>query len=216
MRLRITFHKTAAMRYTGHLDLFRAWERTIRRASLPLSYSAGFTPRPKMHLAAALPLGFTSTCEILDIWLDADLPLPEIEAALKFATPPGIFVRGLAAIPASEKKLQTLVESAEYHALLLDPAPTDLREQITALLAAESLPRTRRDKAYDLRPLLLGLATHPQDAEGRAALWMHLRARDGATGRPEEVLLALGIAPDTARVERTALIFGEEPASISI
>lgn len=216
MRLRITFHKTAAMRYTGHLDLFRTWERTIRRAGLPLSYSEGFTPRPKMHLAAALPLGFTSTCEILDIWLNADLPLPEIETALKFAAPPGILIQALTVIPASEKKLQTLVESAEYHALLLDPAPANLHEQINALLSAKTLPRIRRGKTYDLRPLLLGLAAHPQDAEGRTTLWMHLRARESATGRPEEVLLALGIAPDTARIERTALILGEEPASISI
>ncbi|GAB4495967.1 MAG: TIGR03936 family radical SAM-associated protein [Anaerolineales bacterium] len=214
MRVRVTFHKTAAMRYTGHLDLFRTWERTIRRAGLPLSYSEGFTPRPKMHLAAALPLGFTSICELLDVWLDVDLPLPEVEAALKSAAPPGIFIRGLAAIAASEKKLQTLVDSAEYHALLLDPAPANLREQIAALLASESVPRTRRDKPYDLRPLLLGLAARPLDAEGRAALWMHLRARESATGRPEEVLLALGIAPDTARVERTALHFAEDPVSI--
>lgn len=214
MRLRIRFEKTAAMRYTGHLDLFRAWERTIRRAGLPLNYGEGFTPRPKMHLAAALPLGFTSTCELLDIWLDADLPLPEIEATLKSAAPPGILIRGLMVVAASEKKLQTQVDSAEYRALLLEPVPAHLPEQVDALLAATSLPRTRRGKTYDLRPLILALEARPQDAEGRAALWMRLRAREGATGRPEEVLLALGIAPDTARVERTALIFGEEPATV--
>lgn len=207
MRLRITFDKTAAMRYTGHLDLFRAWERTIRRAGLPLSYSEGFTPHPKMQLAAALPLGFTSSCEIIDIWLDVDLPLTEVEAALKAAAPPGIFIRGLAVVSASEKKLQTLVDSAEYYALLLDPAPADLPTRINALLTAETLPRTRRDKTYDLRPLILGLKLTPPGTEGRIALWMHLRARESATGRPEEVLLALGIAPDSARIERTALHF---------
>jgi uncharacterized protein (DUF2344 family) len=70
MRFRITFSKTNAMRFTGHLDLQRTWERTIRRARLPLSYSQGFNPRPKINLAAALPLGFTSSCEMVEIWLD--------------------------------------------------------------------------------------------------------------------------------------------------
>jgi radical SAM-linked protein len=70
MRFRIAFAKTNAMRFTSHLDLQRTWERTIRRARLPLSYSQGFNPRPKINLAAALPLGFTSSCEIAEIWLD--------------------------------------------------------------------------------------------------------------------------------------------------
>ena len=55
MRARITFAKTEAMRYTGHLDLARALERTLRRAGLPLSYTQGFTPRARLHLACALP-----------------------------------------------------------------------------------------------------------------------------------------------------------------
>ncbi len=59
-RLRLTFAKTAAMRYTGHLDLHTTWERTLRRARLPLAYSQGFHPQPKIQLASALPLGFTS------------------------------------------------------------------------------------------------------------------------------------------------------------
>jgi radical SAM-linked protein len=70
MRFRITFAKTNAMRFTSHLDLQRTWERTIRRARLPLSYSQGFNPRPKINLAAALPLGFTSSCEMAEIWLE--------------------------------------------------------------------------------------------------------------------------------------------------
>jgi uncharacterized protein (DUF2344 family) len=70
MRFRITFAKTNAMRFTSHLDLQRTWERTIRRARLPLSYSQGFNPHPKINLAAALPLGFTSRCEMVEIWLE--------------------------------------------------------------------------------------------------------------------------------------------------
>ena len=72
MRIRVTFSKTYHMRYTSHLDVHRTWERTLRRARLPLAYSQGFNPRPKINLAAALPLGFTSDCEIVEFWLDEE------------------------------------------------------------------------------------------------------------------------------------------------
>ena len=64
MRIRITFVKQGALRYTGHLDLHKLWERAARRAELPLAYSQGFHPQPKMNMAAALPLGFSSRCEV--------------------------------------------------------------------------------------------------------------------------------------------------------
>src|SRR5512136_2023173 len=69
MRLRIVFSKTGSLRYTGHLDLQTVWERTVRRAGLPLAYTHGFHPGPKIQIASALPLGFIGRCEIVDIWL---------------------------------------------------------------------------------------------------------------------------------------------------
>jgi radical SAM-linked protein len=70
MRLRITFAKTEAMRFTSHLDLHKTWERTFRRARLPLAYSQGFNPHPHINLASALPLGFTGDQEVIDVWLE--------------------------------------------------------------------------------------------------------------------------------------------------
>lgn len=78
MRLRLTFAKTDAMRFTGNLDLHRTWERTIRRAGLPLAYSQGFHPQPRLNLASALPLGFTSQFEMVDVWLENEMPLEQI------------------------------------------------------------------------------------------------------------------------------------------
>jgi hypothetical protein len=74
MRIRLIFSKTGSLRYTGHLDLHTIWERTIRRAGLPLMYTQGFHPGPKIQLASALPLGFIGRCEIVDIWLDETPP----------------------------------------------------------------------------------------------------------------------------------------------
>src|SRR3972149_7725894 len=72
-RYRITFAITHAMRYVGHLDLLRAWERTLRRAELPLAYTQGFHPHPRIQIAAALPLGCTAAAELMDLWLEDDL-----------------------------------------------------------------------------------------------------------------------------------------------
>ena len=69
MRLRVTFAKTEPMRFTSHLDLYRAWERMLRRAGFPLVFSQGYNPRPRLQLATPLPLGITSRFEIIDFWL---------------------------------------------------------------------------------------------------------------------------------------------------
>ncbi len=70
MRARITFSKSGPLRYIGHLDLQTLWERAARRAGLPLAYSNGFHPQAKIYFAAALPLGFSSRAEVMDMRLE--------------------------------------------------------------------------------------------------------------------------------------------------
>lgn len=211
MRYRITFAKTDAMRFTGHLDLHRTWERTLRRASLPLAYSQGFSPHPHINLASALPLGFTGEQEVIDVWLEQDLPAERVLAALRPAAPPGIDVRQVDIITEKLPALQAELEASEFIITFLDSIP-ELDGRLAGLLQAESLPRRRRDKDYDLRPLILGLARLEDDSQGHARLLARLVARESATGRPEEVIAALGAVPEAARVHRTRLIFGQQPA----
>jgi radical SAM-linked protein len=212
IRLRITFAKTPAMRFTGHLDLHRAWERTFRRAALPLAYSEGFNPHPRLNLASALPLGFTGQCEVIDAWLEQDLPLPEIQSALQRALPPGLQVLQLETVDLRLPALQTELEASEYHITLLEQVP-HLADRIGTLLSAPDLPRQRRGRDYDLRPLILDLdilpppASPSPDSPDHQQLSLRLVAREGATGRPEEVLDALGYDPQLARVHRVKLLF---------
>ena len=209
MRVRITFTKQNALRYIGHLDLHRLWERALRRASLPLSYSQGFHPQPKISLAAALPLGFSSRNEVLDVRLNEDVATEDITARLKDNLPPDIKVLDVQAVDERLPAMQTLVLSAAYDVYLTEPVDgSELKRRVEALMDAESLIRERRGKTYDLRPLIEMLSIITQ-ADGKAWLKMTLAAREGATGRPEEVLTALEIEPETARVERTRLIFKE-------
>ena len=209
MRVRITFTKQNALRYIGHLDLHRLWERAMRRASLPISYSQGFHPQPKISLAAALPLGFSSRNEVLDVRLNEDVAVEDISNRLKDNLPPDIKVLNVESVDERLPALQTLVLSAAYDVHLTEPVEgSELKRRVEELMNADSIIRERRNKTYDLRPLVEMLSIITQ-ADGSAWLKMTLASREGATGRPEEVLSALGIEPETARVERTRLIFQE-------
>lgn len=205
MRLRITFSKTEAMRYTGHLDLHRTWERTFRRARLPLAYSQGFHPQPRLNLACALPLGFTSDCEVLDAWLERDLLISDILAALEPSLPPGIVVNQIEVVDQHLPALQTQVQSADYEVVLLE-SPPDLDDRIACLVNAPSLPRVRRNKSYDLRPLIENI-TRTDDSPDYPCLALRMSAREAATGRPEELLVELGIPFEATRVHRIHLNF---------
>ncbi len=228
MRLRITFSKSGALRYIGHLDLQNLWERTLRRAGLPLAYTQGFHPGPRIQIAAALPLGFIGRAEIVDIWLDetGNPPIHAYKDLIQPAAPPGLTVLDVEQVDERGPALQTQVTAAEYEVALLEPVErAELEQKIEELLKAESLPRRRREKAYDLRPLIEMIALTPlrlppfskkmggEKEGGGVRVDMRLAAREGATGRPEEVLDALGIPPETARIERTRLLLAEQQSS---
>jgi len=206
MRIRVYFSKTDAMRFTGHLDLFRTLERTIRRAGLPLVYSQGFRPHPRINLACALPLGFTSECEIVDIWLESELPLESILDALVTASPPGIQIDRIEQVAQDLPALQSTLFAAEYLITFLEAIP-DLYQEIEKLLKSNSLLRIRHGKVYDLRPLIQEIRLAPEDSNPLQRILVKLTAMEGATGRPEEVILNLGYNPHEARVHRLRLIF---------
>ncbi|CAG0973778.1 hypothetical protein ARNL5_01904 [Anaerolineae bacterium] len=207
MRVRITFSKQGALRYTGHLDLHRLWERAMRRASLPISYSQGFHPQPKISLAAALPLGFASLSEVLDVRLNEEIPVENISSRLKDNLPADIRILNIESVEEHAPALQTQVLSAVYDIHLTEPVDgAELTRMVEALMMSESAVRERRGKSYDLRPLIEMLSV-VTEASGNVWLRMTLAAREGATGRPEEVLNALGIAPEYTRIERTRLVF---------
>jgi len=204
-RVRITFGKQDSMRYVGNLDMHTVWERTLRRAALPLAYTKGFNPRPRFQIAASLPMGATSRCEIIDAWMEQPPAPGEIWARLQRNAPPGLLVVAVEEVPLQSPAMQTRLQAAEFEVTLLDAPPTaELDQRIAELRAAETLPRQWRGKAYDLRPLVETI----ERLEGEPPrLFLRLSAREGATGRPEEVLSALGIDPLASRVHRTRLVF---------
>lgn len=193
------------MQYVGHLDLHRVWERTFRRAGLPLQYSQGFHPQPHLSLACALPVGFTSQGELLDAWIDGNIPISQLEQTLVSALPPGLDILELSEVDERAPALQTLVASAVYQISFID-AVAGLAERVGAIVAAEHISRVRRDKPYDLRPLIETIELMPSASNGSSVMLVQLAARPGATGRPEELLDEMGIRFENTRVHRTQLV----------
>jgi radical SAM-linked protein len=208
-RLRITYSIDGPLRYTSQLEQMSVWERSARRAQLPLAYSQGFNPRPRIQIASALPVGFAARGEWVDLWLTERIPPGVVYHALQAQVPPGLGIVRVAEVDRREPALQSRLHAAEYTATVETSLPgEEIRQRVADLLAAESLPRERRGKSYDLRPLVEQLSID-EIYDGVVTLRMRLSARPGATGRPEEVLDALGWADDFFRITRQRIMLTE-------
>jgi radical SAM-linked protein len=209
-RLRLTFRKDGAARFTSHLDLARALERALNRASIPVAYTHGFNRRPRMQMAAALPLGYTSDYELADILLVEKLEPEQARQQLMSRMAPGIEVYRTAEVPIDAPSLQASTAESFYIATPLDFVDMNkLREGIEAILTADTLLREREHKGklkgYDLRPLILNLHLAELD-DGVAQIHLHLLLQPSLTGRPDEVLLALGLEPLDCHIHRTRIV----------
>lgn len=206
LRYRIGFGKHGSLRWIGHLDLQRCWERTFRRAGLPLRYSAGFHPHPRMVFGAALPLGFTSEAELVDAYFDEPQSVPLMLAQLRAAAQPGFSMDRITLVPHPSPSVPSLVHASVYR--VTPPDGTGLAQGVERVLAAETLPRTRRKKAYDLKTLMDQLSFDPDSG----VLQMQLACREGATGRPEEVLDELGLDHRDCQIHRLELLLSAPAA----
>ena len=208
-RIRVRYTKGESLRFTGHLDMQRLWERLLRRSGLPIRYSQGYHPRARLNLASALPLGFVSDDERLDFWMDAPRLLEDILDQLKHSAPPGLQIQSVRMVDLGEDALQVRMKASEFVVEFYDPQDREtLMRKVNALLAQEEIRHVRRKKVYDLRPLIMNLEviTHPS---GDTGLWMRLLAEPGATGRPDDLLEELGYPNTAYLVRRTQLILAE-------
>ncbi len=210
-RHRITFGTSRSLAYVSVLELGTVWERTLRRAHVPVKYSQGYNPRPRMHFAAPLPVGCGSEADLLDVLLDEPRTPQSVGAALADSLPPDLTVVSVASVGDDAPALSEQLAATEYRVLLRDVDENELAERVASLVATESvlLPkrgRHHRGKSYNLRALIDDLKLAPEVPAPWLGLWMRLSAQPGATGRPDEVLKALGFANAPRRCLRTRLI----------
>jgi radical SAM-linked protein len=214
-RYRITFTRNRIVRFVGHLDLAKTWERILRRADLPVAHSQGFHPLPKITFASALPVGCTSEAELMDVVLAEPLAPSDMMGRLASTLPSGIAITSISEVPLNAPALQAELRWAEY---LVTIETTESQEQIEAKMRpfteALSVMRERRGKSYDLRPLVLSLQV--EGASGPSVqIAMRLKADANAgTGRPDEVLFALGWGNVPVQVHRRKLGFSGDERSL--
>ena len=212
MRLRVRFTKLGKVRWTSHRDLARVWERVIRRAGLPIAYSQGFSPHPKLHFGLALSTGHESLAEYLDLDLDDDAPnlpgagdLVALPARLSTLLPVGVDVTAVAVIPTSTPSLQQAVESCEWEIELRGATPADASAAVARLLEATELvvSRERKGKAVndDIRPYVLDLTVIGPTEHG-TQVHAHLATQPRGL-RASELIAALDPAWTEGQVRRT-------------
>jgi len=212
--LRVTFGVDWPVCFASVLDQGRLWERLARRARVPLTYSQGFSPHPRLSLGMALPVGYASDCETVDLYLAERLEVSDVRETLERQAPPGIRIRDVADVPLAAPAPQATMREAEYLVPIAGSVPcTALRSALAALLRRTSIPRTRvrkgAAKAYDLRPLIIDATCEPAPDGGT---WLRLRLVCGAggAGRVEEVVDELGLTAHAGMVRRVRLIWGPD------
>ncbi|MFL7810064.1 MAG: TIGR03936 family radical SAM-associated protein, partial [Anaerolineae bacterium] len=186
----------------------RAWERILRRADLPLAYSQGFNPHPRIVIAMPLPVGCTGANEMVDVYLEEVLDPASVIAALAPALPVGIGVSSAIRALTGDPALPNQISGAEYRLSLAEVSLENVSQRVDELLAMERCQVEFRRKTYDLRPLIGPLSVHT-DGGWTVIEALLLRSASGRIGRPDVLLEALDLAAHVRGVHREQIVFGE-------
>jgi radical SAM-linked protein len=203
-RIRIRYAKRGRLRFTSHRDFARAFERALRRAEIPMGYSAGFTPHPKISYVGASPTGAGSEAEYLEIGLAREMDLEWVRSALDAALPPGLDI--VEAVPAGPGSLAERMAASVWRIELPGVRPEVARQAVEQFLARDEVGIERLTKsgrrvvdtrAPVVRLSVLGAAADGNDQE-RAILEVVVRQVIPAV-RPDDIVAALsavaGLAP---------------------
>ena len=212
-RLRVTFGVTAPLCYVSVLDMGRVWSRLLRRAHIPLAYTRGFSPHPKLYFASALPVGYTSDCELVDIILNQPMVPSGFTKAAAVQCPSGLAIIQTRQVALSDPKPQSQMREATYRVGLRTSEGLAVQEAVDQLLSRESVTRSRtvkgRHREYNLRPLVHGIR-YLATTDSHHVLEMSLRCGSHGSGRPEEVIASLGLELTSYTIHRTGLIWQTE------
>ncbi len=202
-RLRVRYTKLGRVRFLSARDLTSVWERSLRRAQLPIAYSEGFTPHAKVSFPDALPVGYASTGEYAELTFAADIEPSSGLARLSTAMPTGMDILTYVTVAEGARRLSghlraTLWEIAwpGMPADQCDAFLADLSRRGDALEASESVEvvrhRPKGDRILDVRPPLVSLATFAgADGDLTAPILRVVLRNDGPTIRPTDLKSAL-------------------------
>jgi radical SAM-linked protein len=203
-RVRIRYAKRGPLRFTSHRDFARAFERAIHRAAVPIAYSQGFTPHPKISYASAAPTGVASEAEYLEIGLRERVDVPALARALDAALSPGLDV--LTAVEAAAGgSLADRIDAGSWLIELPGVDVDELRRAVELFLAADEVPVERLTKqgrrTFDARSAVVRLEARleardavPSEVAAAQCAILDLVVRQGTpTVRPDDVLSGLRV-----------------------
>ena len=193
-RLRIRYAKRGRLRFTSHRDFSRAFERAVFRARLPMAYSSGFNPHPRISYAGASPTGAASEAEYLEIGLAQVTDPAGVLAALDEALPPGLDLLEVVESPGGS--LADLLEASVWRTTIPSMTAEQGAQGVAAFLAAEEVLVERMTKkglrTFDCRAAVVSLqsAARPEN-EGECAILEMVLRHGTPSVRPDDVLAGL-------------------------
>jgi radical SAM-linked protein len=211
-RLRVRYAKRGRLRFTSHRDFSRAFERAVVRARVPMAYSSGFSPHPRISYAGASPTGAASEAEYLELGLSRVTEPAEVLAALDEALPPGLDVLEVVESPGGS--LADLLEASVWRCRVPGLPPDEGRRAVESFLGADEVLVERMTKkglrSFDCRAAVVRLTSSAaQDGERECAILDMVLRHGTPTVRPDDVLAGLR---STSGLEAAAAPFHERLA----
>lgn len=197
MKIRIKFEKKGPLKFVGHLDTMRYFQRAIRRAGLDIAYTEGFSPHPIMSFALPLGVGIESEGEYFDIQVHSTLSSKQAIAALNKQMSDGILITGYFALPDNSKKAMSLVEAADYRVRFQKgyALPLDWPHQLMEFYKQPEIHIVKQTKKsereLDIRPLIFDLQVcQPEETKQAPEIYMRLKAGSVDNIKPQLVMEA--------------------------
>ncbi|MBQ6810033.1 MAG: DUF2344 domain-containing protein [Firmicutes bacterium] len=190
MIYRINYEVKGTLAFLSHLEVMRLWQRAMLRCHLPIAWTQGFNPRPKLSLGPARNVGVEGLSEYLDAEFSEDVKCDTLIASLNEILPQGVKVLKAREISPGTKMLEALINEAVYKVTFLNGMPEDAASKVKDLLNAEQCLYVRQspkgEKEIDLRSYILGIEILNDD--------LILSVKTGTKGslRVAELLTVLG------------------------
>ena len=193
LKLRIKYTKTGVLRFIGHLDVMRFFQKAIRRAKLSVAYTKGFSPHQIISFAAPMPLGMTSEGEYFDGEFDLVTSTEDMMKRLNDTMPEEIQVLDIVELPDDAKPSMAIVTASDYYIYLNDEAVSDVFKELTPKLSdfynenqIEILKKTKsKEVMTDIKPLIYDIKPY------KDGIYMLLASGSRDNLKPELVILAL-------------------------
>ncbi len=206
-RIRMRYTKTGRVRFLSHLDFMTLFHRCCVRAGVPVAFSQGFNPHPKISFGPALSVGIESGSEYLDVETDPFVDLQQVKDGLNRCLPAGIRIEDLRAVPKNAPSLSGNIGRYEYRVEVPNGFAAGIDARVEQMLSRTSVPVTRDGKTREVRPCIEAVSVAGTDTEPE--LVVTLQDKEPVRPRIQDIVaLLFDMSNEQAlcvRIKRTAM-----------